>query len=173
MGPQPEGLPVGVCWAAARPDPLLISKTTWSRLAGISPPHFRPIRHAIQAPSSVREAMRHICVFGLAALLLSAWFGTSTQAQGAGGLRIEWEVKHRFRLFRSEADFQRHVAAFRSDGVLGAERRLAISSDGRGWARDTVERLCIDRAGRLMETCDRDGVRENYLAPRDHPVSAI
>src|SRR6266508_4038507 len=78
------------------------------------------------------RAMRQIFVIGLAALLLSAWFGTSAQAQGAGGLRIEWEVKHRFRLFRSEADFQRHVAAFRGDGVLGAERRLAISSDGRG-----------------------------------------
>ncbi len=117
--------------------------------------------------------MRQIFVIGLAALLLSAWFGTSAQAQGAGGLRIEWEVKHRFRLFRSEADFQRHVAAFRGDGVLGAERRLAISSDGRGWARDTVERLCVDRAGRLMDTCDRDGVRENYLSPRDHPISAI
>ena len=33
-----------------------------------------------------------------------------------------------------------------------------------------IDRLCIDRAGRLLETCERDGVRENYLAPRDHPV---
>src|SRR5262252_3113461 len=119
--------------------------------------------------------MRQFCLLGLIALLLSTWGGASAHAQASGGAapRIEWEVKHRFRLFRSEADFQRHVAAFRSDGVLGAERRLAISSDGRGWARDTVERLCVDRSGRLMDTCDRDGVRENYLAPRDHPVSAI
>ena len=35
----------------------------------------------------------------------------------------------------------------RGDGVLAAERRLARESDGRGWARDTVERLCVDRAG--------------------------
>src|SRR5262249_43767486 len=87
--------------------------------------------------------------------------------------RIEWEVKHRFRLFRNESDFQRHVAATRNDGVLGAERRLEISSDGRGWARDVVERLCLDRAGRLPETCDRDGTRENYLSPRDHTVGLV
>ena len=84
--------------------------------------------------------------------------------------RIEWEVKNRFRLFRSEADFERHVDATRHGGVLAAERRLAKESDGRGWARDMVERLCLDRAGRLLEFCDRDGERENYVAPRDHRV---
>src|SRR5262245_54030956 len=94
-------------------------------------------------------------------------------AQGAGNLRIEWEVKNRFRLFRSEADFQRQVAAFRNDGVLGAEQRLERESDGRGWARDTVERLCADRSGRLLEVCDRDGARENYLSPRDHRIGAV
>ena len=52
--------------------------------------------------------------------------------------RIEWEVKNRFRLFRSEADFQRHLASWRTDGVLGSERRLDVESDGRAWARDTV-----------------------------------
>jgi hypothetical protein len=89
------------------------------------------------------------------------------------GLGIEWEVKNRFRLFRSDADFQRHVAAQRNDGVLGAEDRLARESDGRGWARDTVERLCVDRSGKLLESCDRDGVRESYLAPRDHRVGVV
>src|SRR5215475_93229 len=120
--------------------------------------------------------MRHAGIILLAALLLAIPAGPtsrSAQAQSASGLRIEWEVKNRFRLFRSEADFQRQVAASRSDGVLGAERRLAISSDGRGWARDTVERLCLDRGGRLMENCDREGVRENYLSPRDHPVGVV
>ena len=117
--------------------------------------------------------MRHFCVLSLLALLLSAWCATAARAQNAGGLHIEWEVKNRFRLFRSEADFQRHVAAYRNDGVLGAERRLEIDSDGRGWARDTVERLCVDRAGSLMEPCDRDGVRESYLAPRDHRIGAV
>jgi hypothetical protein len=35
--------------------------------------------------------------------------------------QISWEVKSRFRLFRNEADFLRHVAADRGDGVLAAE----------------------------------------------------
>jgi hypothetical protein len=117
--------------------------------------------------------MRHFCIFGLIAVLLTAWSAEAALAQSAGGLRIEWEVKNRFRLFRSEADFQRHVAAYRNDGVLGAEQRLALQSDGRGWARDIVERLCVDRAGKLMDSCDRDGVREPYLAPRDHRVGVV
>ena len=57
--------------------------------------------------------------------------------------------------------------------MLGAEQRLARESDGRGWARDTVERLCVDRAGKLMETCDRDGTRETYLSPRDHRIGVV
>jgi lysophospholipase L1-like esterase len=116
--------------------------------------------------------MLRFCLLGLIALLLSTWGGASAHAQAGGGAspRIEWEVKNRFRLFRSEADFERHVAALRGEGVLAAERRLAIETDGRGWARDMVERLCVDRAGKLLETCERDGVRETYLTPRDHRV---
>jgi lysophospholipase L1-like esterase len=116
--------------------------------------------------------MRQFCLLGLIALLLSTWGGASAHAQASGGAapRIEWEVKHRFRLFRSEADFERHVAALRGEGVLAAERHLAIETDGRGWAREMVERLCVDRAGKLLETCERDGVRESYLTPRDHRV---
>src|SRR5262249_47332209 len=41
------------------------------------------------------------------------------------------------------------------------------------WARDMVERLCVDRAGRLVEMCERDGTRENYLVPRDHRVGVV
>ena len=51
--------------------------------------------------------------------------------------------------------------------MLAAERRLERETDGRGWARDVVERLCVDRAGNLLETCERDGERELYLSPRD------
>src|SRR3954467_9395834 len=92
------------------------------------------------------------------------------QPAGDGALHIEWEVKNRFRLFRNETDFQRHVAAWRGDGVLAAEARLEQRADGRGWARDTVDRLCVDGAGRLTETCQRDGERESYLAPTDHRI---
>ena len=119
--------------------------------------------------------MRSFWILGLAALLLAAPCGRTALAQGGGAsaLRIDWEVKNRFRLFRSEADFDRHVAAYRNDGVLGAEERLARDSDGRGWARDVVERLCVNRAGKLMEFCDRDGGREVYLAPREHPIGVV
>jgi hypothetical protein len=122
--------------------------------------------------------MRYFINLGLTALLLAAsltlWPMSPAGAQTRmGALRIDWEVKNRFRLFRTEADFQRHVAAYRGDGVHGEEDRLARETDGRGWARDTVERLCVDRAGQLMDTCDRDGVRENYLAPQDHRVTVI
>ncbi len=118
--------------------------------------------------------MRRLCIL-VFATLLSIWFGPSARAEikGASAPHIEWEVKNRFRLFRNEADFQRHVAVTRNDGVLGAEQRLARASDGRGWARDTVERLCVDRSGKLLEFCDRDGEREVYLSPRDHRVGVV
>jgi hypothetical protein len=92
------------------------------------------------------------------------------QLAGTGDFRIVWEVKNRFRLFRHEADFLRMAAASRGDGVLAAERRLARDTDGLGWAKDIVAELCLDSSGRLIETCDRDGERENYLSPRDYPV---
>src|SRR5437763_2557368 len=112
--------------------------------------------------------MRRSCVLGIAASLVLAWCCAEPALAQTADLRIEWEVKNRFRLFRSETDFERHVAAYRSDGVRGAEQRLALESDGRGWAGDMVDRLCVDGAGNLMQLCERDGVRESYLAPRDH-----
>ena len=123
--------------------------------------------------------MRHLRIVGSIALLVSTLPGpllgqvAHAQVRGGGAPHVEWEVKSRFRLFRNEADFQRHVAAARNDGVLAAERRLARETDGRGWARDTVERLCVDRAGKLVDTCDRDGERESYLSPRDHRVGVV
>jgi len=118
--------------------------------------------------------MREFVVLSLTALLLAGWTQSTALAQSrTGGPRIEWEVKNRFRLFRREADFERHVAADRGDGLLAAEDRLARESEGRGWARDTVERLCVDRAGKLLETCDRDGTQEDYLAPRDHRIGLL
>jgi hypothetical protein len=95
------------------------------------------------------------------------------QLAGTGDFHIVWEVKNRFRLFRSEADFQRMAAASRGDGVLAAERRLERDSDGLGWAKDMVANLCLDNFGDLTETCERDGERESYLSPKDHPVGVM
>jgi lysophospholipase L1-like esterase len=110
------------------------------------------------------------------ALVAAALAGISTpaaQAQtssGYGPLQISWEVRNRFRLFREERDFTLHTESARGRSVLAAEQVLAIQSDGRGWARNTVNRLCIDLAGRVSEPCTRDNVKESYLTPIDHPV---
>src|SRR2546421_3542821 len=85
-------------------------------------------------------------------------------------LRIVWEVKNRFRLFRREADFLKHVAAQSIKSVLGAEQMMASETDGRGWARTMLGNLCVDAMGGVMTTCERDGARESYLAPADHRV---
>jgi hypothetical protein len=88
----------------------------------------------------------------------------------ATGVAITWAVANRFRLFRDERDFHRHAEAAQGRTVLEAEQALAEATEGRGWARDTVVRLCLDPAGRLADQCMRDGVRENYFNPTDHRV---
>jgi hypothetical protein len=93
-------------------------------------------------------------------------------AQSRGELHIVWEVKNRFRLFRDEKDFQLQVDALAGRSVLAAEQYLALESEGRGWARNTLNRLCIDAVGRIPDQCDRDGTRESYLAPTDHRIGA-
>jgi hypothetical protein len=107
----------------------------------------------------------------LAVLIVLAPFDAAfAQLAGVGDFHIMWEVKNRFRLFRREADFLRMAAASRGDGVLAAERRLGRDTDGFGWAKDVVAELCLDSSGNLLETCERDGERENYLSPRDYQV---
>jgi len=93
-----------------------------------------------------------------------------TQPSGAA-LQISWEVRNRFRLFREERDFLLHAEALAGRSILAAEQALAVRSDGRGWARNTVRRLCIDAAGHVAEPCNRDGVKESYLTPADHAVT--
>ncbi len=88
----------------------------------------------------------------------------------ATGVVITWEVANRFRLFRDERDFRRHVEAESGRTVFEAEEDLAEASEGRGWARDMVVRLCLDAVGQVVDQCTRDGVRENYLAPADHRI---
>ncbi|NVO16650.1 MAG: hypothetical protein HXX10_21710 [Rhodoplanes sp.] len=90
----------------------------------------------------------------------------------AVGVSIDWQVRNGFRLFRDERDFVRHAAAERGRTVLAAEQTLAVDTGGRGWARDTVVRLCTDAAGRVIDECMRDGVRESYLNPADHRIEA-
>ncbi len=109
--------------------------------------------------------------FLLAAILVLAPLdAASAQLADTGNFHIVWEVKNRFRLFQKEADFKRQVAASRGDGVLAAERRLEVAGGGLGWAKDVVGNLCVDSYGNLLKTCERDGVNENYLTPRDHPI---
>jgi lysophospholipase L1-like esterase len=95
-------------------------------------------------------------------------------AQGAAAgapMQIVWEVRNRFRLFREERDFQLHVESLRDRSILASEDALELQSDGRGWARNTVNRLCIDQLGRVAEPCTRDNVKESYLTPIDHAIT--
>jgi hypothetical protein len=96
---------------------------------------------------------------------------TSIQSQPASGMEISWEVRNRFRLFREERDFQIHVATERNQSILAAEQALELQSDGRGWARNAVNRLCIDLSGHVSEPCTRDKIKESYLTPTEHPVT--
>ncbi|HLK80204.1 MAG TPA: hypothetical protein VKT99_01735 [Xanthobacteraceae bacterium] len=88
----------------------------------------------------------------------------------ATGVAITWSVVNRFRLFRDERDFRRHADATQGRTVLEAEQALAAATDGRGWARDIMGRLCLDRIGQIADQCMRDGVREDYLNPADHLI---
>ena len=117
-------------------------------------------------------------IFSLAAgaLLAGAFAAVPAQraaAQSAsdGSVQISWEVRNRFRLFREERDFLLHTDSARAGSILASEQTLELQSDGRGWARNTVSRLCIDFAGHVSEPCIRDNVPESYLTPTDHHVT--
>ncbi len=94
----------------------------------------------------------------------------TAQAPADAPMQISWEVKNRFRLFREQRDFQLHVDAMRERTVLGSEQWLEPQGEGRGWARNMVNRLCIDLNGRVSEPCTRDNAKESYLTPADHPI---
>lgn len=95
----------------------------------------------------------------------------ATQGAPDAPMQISWEVRNRFRLFREERDFLLHIDSGRGRSVLASEQTLERQSDGRGWARNTVNRLCIDLLGRVSEPCTRDNVKESYLTPVDHPIT--
>jgi hypothetical protein len=115
------------------------------------------------APTYIRIAL----LFAALCALPADW----AAAQSAAPMQISWEVRNRFRLFREERDFQLHVDSLRNHSVLAAEQALEVQSDGRGWARNTLGRLCIDLAGKVSEPCTRDTVKESYLTPTEHPVT--
>jgi lysophospholipase L1-like esterase len=96
---------------------------------------------------------------------------TPAQAAPDAPMQISWEVRNRFRLFREERDFQLHAESARDRSILASEQALELQSDGRGWARNMVNRLCIDLSGRVSEPCTRDNVKESYLTPVDHAVT--
>ena len=106
----------------------------------------------------------------LAGALAALAHPAAAQNAADAPLQISWEVKNRFRLFREERDFQLHVEAARDRSVLASEQALELQSDGRGWARNMVNRLCIDLSSRVSEPCTRDNVKESYLTPVDHAV---
>ncbi|MEH2478873.1 hypothetical protein V1282_002230 [Nitrobacteraceae bacterium AZCC 2146] len=139
----------------------------------VSPSYFRPIGDVQHAMTTIRIKRTLIIRF---ALLLGA-FGAlpidwaAAQAAATGPMQISWEVRNRFRLFREERDFQLHADTLRNRSVLASEQALEVQSDGRGWARNTVNRLCIDLAGKVSEPCTRDSVKESYLTPTEHPVT--
>jgi lysophospholipase L1-like esterase len=120
----------------------------------------------------IRIRIRSIIACALLAGSLGALPTQPAAAQTTpdGQLQISWEVRNRFRLFREERDFQLHTESARGRSILASEQALELQSDGRGWARNTVNRLCIDLAGRVSEPCTRDNVKESYLTPVDHPV---
>ena len=95
--------------------------------------------------------MRPIVVALSAALLATlAADRAAAQVGFASEVTVSWEVKNRFRLFRYESDFLKHVDAARGDGMLAAERRLARATDGQGWARTLLNGLCVDQGGKVV-----------------------
>jgi lysophospholipase L1-like esterase len=106
----------------------------------------------------------------MGANLVSPVQTAAAQTAAAPSLQISWEVRNRFRLFREERDFQLHAESLRGRSILASEDALEVQSDGRGWARNMVNRLCIDLQGHVADPCTRDNVKENYLTPIDHPI---
>ncbi|WP_051677433.1 hypothetical protein [Bradyrhizobium sp. URHD0069] len=121
----------------------------------------------------VRNSLRSLIASALLAGALAAlpvqWAAAQTAINAP--MQISWEVRNRFRLFREERDFLLHADSARGRSVLASEQALELQSDGRGWARNTVNRLCIDLSGRVNEPCTRDNVKESYLTPTDHPIT--
>ncbi|MBV8922818.1 hypothetical protein [Bradyrhizobium sp.] len=117
---------------------------------------------------ALRAVLPGILLTGLLAIV--PFQPVAAQSVSDAPLQISWEVRNRFRLFREERDFLLHVESTRNRSILASEQSLEVQSDGRGWARNMVSRLCIDLQGRVSDPCTRDNVKESYLTPSDHAV---
>jgi lysophospholipase L1-like esterase len=156
-----------------------------NRRPNSDPSYFCPTNNVKGA--MIRIRLRSIILsaplLGALAMLPAGWLAAQTAPAATPGaaaqaapatdaaMQISWEVRNRFRLFREERDFLLHVESARGRGILASEQALEPLGDGRGWARNMVNRLCIDLQGRVNEPCTRDNVKENYLTPADHPVT--
>jgi lysophospholipase L1-like esterase len=133
--------------------------------------YFRPNSNVKRVMVRIHPRLIIACalLMGALAALPAQWAAAQTAPDAP--MQISWEVRNRFRLFREERDFLLHTDSARGRSILASEQALELQSDGRGWARNTVNRLCIDLAGRVSEPCTRDSVKESYLTPVDHPVT--
>jgi hypothetical protein len=150
-----------------------------NRRPNSDPSYFCPTNNVKGA--MIRIRLRSIILsaplLGALAMLPAGWLAAQTAPAATPGaaaqaapatdaaMQISWEVRNRFRLFREERDFLLHVESARGRGILASEQALEPLGDGRGWARNMVNRLCIDLQGRVNEPCTRDNVKENYLTP--------
>src|SRR3978361_1746356 len=121
----------------------------------------------------IRNCLRSVILCALLVAALTALPARWAAAQGAADapVQISWEVRNRFRLFREERDLLLHTESAKGRSILASEQALELQSDGRGWARNAVNRLCIDLSGRVSEPCTRDNVKESYLTPVANPVT--
>src|SRR3982075_2793254 len=117
----------------------------------------------------LRSIIACALLMGALAALPAQWAAAQTAPDAP--MQISWEVRNRFRFFRESRVFLLHTDSARGRSILASEQALELQSDGRGWARNTVNRLRIDLAGRVSEPCTRDSVKESYLTHVDHPVT--
>ena len=120
--------------------------------------------------------MRHFRILGLITIVLSTWCGPAAHAElrGAAAPRIS-SGRSRTGFACSAARPTSSVtspqhavtACWRPSGAWRA-RPMAAAGPATWWSG------CASTArGKLLEVCDRDGVREVYLSPRDHRVGVV
>ena len=121
-------------------------------------------------------------------------YAPSVSAQAPGQIDIDWKVENRFRFFRYQDDFDRHVAKHHANNaawrsILDVERDFMDDPglDGFGWARtltpregSAMGRVCSSQAlglppgsCRRFHSTEAKGVEENYINPVSHLVRFV